>query len=43
VPNSNTLRFEVGGSKEQYATILVDEELGRFRVGGGIHSGVHSK
>jgi hypothetical protein len=42
VPNGNTLGLIVRGSKEWNATILMDEELGRFRIS-GIYSGVYSE
>ena len=42
MPNGNTPGLIVGGGEEWNATVLMDEELGRFRIG-GIHSGVHSE
>ena len=43
MPDGDTPGLEVGGSKEWNTSIFVDEELGRFGIGGGIDGGVHDK
>jgi hypothetical protein len=41
MPNSNALGLIVSSGEKRYATILMDEELGRrFGIGGGIHCGI---
>jgi hypothetical protein len=41
MPDSNAPGLIVGSGEKRYATILMDEELGRrFGIGGGIHCGI---